>query len=200
MKGRRLRFQAYFRGSIAVSEFLNLELPRGLHACALLASSPRVHDVEKPSALSFSLTLILCLTLALSHGELSRAPSFFFFSVPPPSPPAAATISASSPPPHARSAVSQGCRCSRQRCHQQGRRGRHWRTWPGGYGPLLAGPRPDASEARRRQAPARVPRCSIATPPPPTSSLRPKSRAPRRPPCFDSRQGPRLKIREKGRF
>ena len=47
-------------------------------AC-MLASSPRVHGVEKPSALSLSLPLILYL--AFSHAQPSRArraPSFPF--------------------------------------------------------------------------------------------------------------------------
>ena len=63
-------------------------------------------------------------------------------------PPAAATISASSPLPHGRSAVSQGCRCSRQHCHQQGRRGRRWRTWPDSHGQPQAGPRPPVGACR----------------------------------------------------
>ena len=79
----------------------------------------------------------------------------------------------------------------------RGHRGRRWHTWPGGCDPLLAGPRPGASEARRRQAPARVPRCSIATPPPPTSSLRPKPRASDGLLCFDSRGGLHATIRIK---
>ena len=161
--------------------------PQGLNAvwrprslpCSPARPACMVWRSRAPSLyLSLSFSVSLSLSAMDSRAELTEH-RHSLFSVPPRSPPAAATVSASSPPPHAHSAVSQGCRCSRQRCHQQGRRGRRWRTWPGGCGPLLAGPRPGASEARRRQAPARVPRCSIATPPPPTSSLRPKSRAPR---------------------
>ena len=128
--------------------------PRSL-ACSPSRPACTVWRSRAPfPSLSLSFSVSLSLSAMESRAEHHRS---FFFSVPPHSPPAAATISASSPPPHARSAVSQGYRCSRQRCHQQGRRGHCWRTWPGGYGPLLAGPRPGASEARRRQAPARVP-------------------------------------------
>ena len=170
--------------------------PRSL-ACSPSRPACTVWRSRAPfPSLSLSFSVSLSLSAMDSRAEHRRS----LFSVPPRSPPAAATISASSPPPHARSAVSQGCRCSRQRYHQQSRRGRRWRTWPGGCGPLLAGLRPGASEARRRQAPARVPRCSIATPPPPTSSLRPKPRASDGLLCFDSRGGLRAQIREKGGF
>ena len=176
--------------------------PQGLNAAwrpRSLACSPAhpACTVWRSRAPSLYLSLSFSISLSLSAMDSRAEHRRSLFLVPPRSPPATATISASSPPPHARSAVSQGCRCSRQRYHQQGRRGHRWRTWLGGCGPLLAGPRPGASEARRRQASARVPRRSIATPPPPTSSLRPKPRASDGLLCFDSRGGLHATIRIK---
>ena len=189
--GGKWDFSLYFRGGIRILKMMNsgrLALQLAWPPCAPARAAWLV-------CAAFAATLpCLCEGPAPPLHSLplhSPSPSLLCLSLPAPwpsgqdaaaadvslplllLPPAAATISTSSPLPHGRSAVSQGCRCSRQHCHQQGRRGRRWRTWPGGCGPLLAGPRPGTSEARRRQAPARVSRCSAAAPPSPKSPLRP---------------------------